>query len=537
MNKIVGSEEFLGYMHTEASPSNFTVRDSLLIKPIAFSMDHDIGFKDCVFTEDVVIDGYETGQSFSFMDCVFRKQIKIVNCKFEHITEVSIFRFTGCNNLELSLDNCLISGVEIKKCESSSISVENCQLTERGIVLTQGTSTGFFFSNSKFNLTFASHSLDGNIITDEVFFPKLLIKETVLNQSLNLTEAKITECIFSNSKFNQSPNIQIKTGMKLISMESCIFQTPFQIYAVVSKDMSLILRDCIFEKTFKLHGSKYEIGRCEIHNCIGELRLLYGTIRYITLRNLATVLNIELITLKVKILHVEKSRAAISINNIVPYGDESSLQFSGCDLSNSIFQNTDLSKFKNIFFESSKLTEITTTNVKWFSPPNLLSATGNFPELHPFSRETYRQLKHNQEKQGNRVQALEFHALEMEYYRLELKNQHKTSRVLAERSILWLGRSNDHGQNWIKPVLLAAFFGYLFYAIMIFEAIGKWNCDVLWNHFPSYFSLMNPIHDLSKVFPDKIAYNGSLQLTDYVWRIILAYLIFQTVSAFRKFIR
>lgn len=160
-------------------------------------------------------------------------------------------------------------------------------------------------------------------------------------------------------------------------------------------------------------------------------------------------------------------------------------------------------------------------------------------------RDFYRQLKLASDKMQDRVQSLAFLCAEMKAHEKVLKLTKKAFNL--ERIILFVGRSNDHGQNWWRPVWLALVFTALIYipiAIGIDPNLSLSGNDqslstleqiVSWHHIIP--QLLNPVHSLDKMTPSPATIHPATFWLDYIHRIVMAFLIFQTVSAFRKYVK
>lgn len=163
-------------------------------------------------------------------------------------------------------------------------------------------------------------------------------------------------------------------------------------------------------------------------------------------------------------------------------------------------------------------------------------------------REIFRQLKVSMDKQGNRIQGLFFQSQEFIAYEKELKLTHCIYK--PERLILWSNSSNSHGQDWLKPLFLGVMFTGLWFIFMVIsmnpnlELHLPWNCNFLTTYkiYAEYFKgvpdLFNPTFRLDLVFATQ---TNEFTFLTYFWaliqRISISYFIFQTISAFRKYMK
>jgi hypothetical protein len=125
------------------------------------------------------------------------------------------------------------------------------------------------------------------------------------------------------------------------------------------------------------------------------------------------------------------------------YGVDSLLDIFNSNLGVCELYNTFLDSFTKVAIKNSVLSEIITSNVRWFRLNQLEK-----PEDYPGSaqefywsnrREFFRQLKYAMNKQGNRIQALEFKSYEMSAFHKELSTQKTNRKNFTNKIILWLG--------------------------------------------------------------------------------------------------
>ena len=236
---------------------------------------------------------------------------------------------------------------------------------------------------------------------------------------------------------------------------------------------------------------------------------------------------------------------------------QSSLEVYKSNLGVSEFYNVDLNSFKKITIKTSILSEIIASNVTWFRKEQLHPEAGISKELMEIewrnNREVFRQLKYSMEKQGNKIQSLDFKSYEMESYKQELLQQSLSNENAGNKFILWLNQSNDYGLNFLKPLFYIFVFTIIFYCLIVVGISEKLcfslggGCEDIKStikEFKSYScglpKMLNPIYDFSKAFPstkDKTDISFWVSFIDFLYRILLSYLIFQLISAFRKFVK
>ena len=138
------------------------------------------------------------------------------------------------------------------------------------------------------------------------------------------------------------------------------------------------------------------------------------------------------------------------------------------------------------------------------------------------------------ERQANRIQALQFKQYEMQAYKEELK---RTKRFYnRERIILWANQTNNHGQNWTKPILLAIGFSLILISFTTFSVYEDWwSLEVIKENIKHYPRMMNPAFSLKSIFGESKNFSFGANLWALLQRISMSFFIYQTVVAFRRY--
>ena len=150
-------------------------------------------------------------------------------------------------------------------------------------------------------------------------------------------------------------------------------------------------------------------------------------------------------------------------------------------------------------------------------------------------RETFRLMKKQLQNQGNSIDALKMAALEKQAYQDQLKSESKRkvgkwNRRVQNRFILWLGKwSNAHGESWLRGTLFTFLVGLGFFTIMFFST----ECWCRTNFLEYYLTFMLPTHNID--FMNEFNPYLWFYPLDFLGRIFVAFGIYQTVVAFRKF--
>lgn len=230
-----------------------------------------------------------------------------------------------------------------------------------------------------------------------------------------------------------------------------------------------------------------------------------------------------------------------------PNESPSTIEIKDSDVGNMQFIGCSLASFSKFIFRNSKLQNIFLADTQL---PAKESITTHKADLFEQRRLALSQFKKIYETQGDAVRASEYRAEEMEVYRhylLRKKNlptRKERWNRRAELTNLWLNKfSSYYGNNWLRGVVVT--FG-------VSTILYTWYCssrgilpasvynDENWKTFgrllPYYFEFLNPIHKTS--FFEHIEEgepNPGALLIDYLSRIVVSYLVYQTIAAFRKF--
>ncbi len=234
---------------------------------------------------------------------------------------------------------------------------------------------------------------------------------------------------------------------------------------------------------------------------------------------------------------------------------ESLLEIKHSNLGQTEFYNFNFSAFQKIVIWNSVLSDIITSNVKWFKRMQLdpvINSASVITELWSNNREVFRQLKYAMSKQGNRIQELTFKSYEMYAYKMQLNSQTYTKENTGDKVILCLSQTNNYGSDWIKPLIYILSFNLFFYCCIVvtisdeISYIPSCNSDdwkLTFNEFGKYSyaipKMLSPLTPFDKIFilDSKEPNSFITNLWDFCNRIVLSYFIFQLISAFRKFLK
>lgn len=164
--------------------------------------------------------------------------------------------------------------------------------------------------------------------------------------------------------------------------------------------------------------------------------------------------------------------------------------------------------------------------------PNFLGAVFNRVAGRKTDRETFRIIKNSFEAVGNHVEANEYFAMEMEAYRLELKDR---KNKLSERFLLFCnGLLSRHGQSYVRPLgfIIAFMLGL---QLLHFGYEHNW----IYSKFPEarpYIELLNDWAGSLIIFKSLLTEKG-FEFVSLIFGVIFSILVWQTVSAIRRHTR
>ena len=344
------------------------------------------------------------------------------------------------------------------------------------------------FKCTEFNsVLFVESTLMGSFIsTDSKFFRLLKFDNTIIKGSVNFKATELTEIVIEKCKeihkisFNRSTIsafiiIQGKSIINDLKFELCRFKVLKINDCSINKLELMKYSSCLdymqFEdfKIRKLILNDFDVYNCKtiyLNNCTTDdfiINNLIGQAKFTTLSKL--IIN--------KLLKIENSNC-------------SNFKFHNFIISNA------KKTFNNISFISNKGFTIF-NGVKWGDIRKTFDKTTD--------RDTFRQLKYVNEKQGNIIEANKFYSAEMEAYKKELKGE-KWKTHWQDKIIFWLNKkSSNFSQNWLKPLgwffligFIAFVFSNLCKIISYLNDTSKITLTTLWNAIKQFFKYLNPFN-------------------------------------------
>jgi hypothetical protein len=554
-----------------------------------------IGFEECIFMkgiifENAVTNGFDTVFSFDsdsiyFKDCIFHKfvqfrgkatdvdrEIKFQDCKIHAGIE---FNDTKTTTQGISINGCQIAykfefnDVKTKQ----SVLIRDCSIdTNVRFFAGEFNTIGIVNSIFKKNLIFWGCNIRKHLaFNDGEFQDGVRLKAILGDGTLNIIGGQFKESFLVDYEDKSNTLIQ---GFKNLYFNSCEFNNGLYVNGVQNIVAERpILDSIILRVSSKMQGdisfSSLHVGEIDMSGINSKATIKFDDIHVNRLMLKYFYNHSQLVLLGLRASYLEWFRdVELEGGKVIKDQKESLIQFSHSNLGKAQLYSFNFESFKKVHIYNTILSEIVVSNVKWFNPKVLglidvkAAIIGARKQKKKITkqdtvtvdllarREIFRQLKYACDKQGDRVQALEFQRWEMDYYRqylnvIEDKN-------LDDRFILWSSLSNNFGQSWVKALVLGLIFTFLFYIPIALLGSGKlepykfatsWSDlwisvkEVCWFQLPIYVQLLNPTHVMARMYKDAYSLPGAIHVFDFFIRVLSAYFIFQIISAFRKYVK
>lgn len=227
---------------------------------------------------------------------------------------------------------------------------------------------------------------------------------------------------------------------------------------------------------------------------------------------------------------------------VVEKPNPSQLKIINSNLDNAIFKGVQFDSFDEIRVKNSKLNNISTidshfpTNTKKIYTD--IDDKGQAVKESKRMAEIYNQLYLAMQKQGNRKEELAYYA---EYLSWQKKAYYESKNYVAWLSLKLHQLSTNFGNSWLRGVMitfLGTIFFYFLFSLSQSIIEGKLGLEYLTlEHFSRHVRnltiFFNPVHRLEQLSQTPV--NGLSALIDFIGRIFIGYMIYQTVTAFRRF--
>jgi hypothetical protein len=578
METIDSIKTKLNSLGNTAKISNFDISAPEYISQLDYNCE-GVTFINCNFQSRVIFEGIDLKLGLQFINCKFDSRAAIIKCSAKGYN----MNFNP-NNDSISFNNCEFNDIlDISDCKlEREIKLNECKKLAK-LSLINNEASGIDILSSLVENIFA---YSGNHLEGLINFNK-----STINESLKLDGNYCTYLFLIDATFKSDVWIYGGQATAGITLNRGIYEDSFKMEAVNStgtltlvdtdfRKSSVILyhdaknntnggcpkiyiTSCRFTSGFLLQG--HPKGRAQIiesieilstNNLSGFLKVEGFNVNNLSLQGINSncIISFELILVKsLKLLNYSNFSTTQFFGVEADGKKDSKLEIIDSFLGKTHFSTINFKTFYKIDIDRSILTEITATYVSWFNKEQIESSRlkisyysaqkiGYEIAKNELNQEIFRQLKFAMEKQGDRIQYLKFRELEIESYRQVIKR--KNNKLNQDRLILWLGLTNQHGQDWFRPVWMACISLFLFTLLIIISQSDqlKWTVSldfvsikntliIYCNNLFIFWHLLNPTHNIDVLGKIK----GWTLFWDFLSRLFLAFFIYQTISAFRKF--
>ncbi|WP_276484727.1 hypothetical protein [Paraflavitalea pollutisoli] len=422
---------------------------------------------------DIVVENVSFKQYIRFKGCKSKHLIRFVNCTFEGLVNI----YQDCQFKEVHFVNCTFN------------------------------STFTVIKSTIGHFTLKDNTFKKGIDTEEISGEKLCIYGAKSdNAKFKIVKPEYKNIILSEARDN-SEYIFSAYEADVNALKRNESNTGFT-YVADSQFKGSVLVAGLKLGTLSLHG----------HNTSGRItfqQLLVGLV------------NIGQFT----------NTGILSFANIEPDPFTGTIQCHRSNLGKCEIYDVNFALFRQITIDNTNIQDIITTNITWCR--NVRSALiGIDAQAH--LRENYRQLKNIMIRQNDKVQELAYHRQEMNALLLAMRFN-RGNRF--DRFIIWSnGISNAHGLSWERAGLWLLVLTWLSYFSINYFVLGKTEKDAtqIFKHIALFFESLNPVRKFNAIYDDQGKDQSASNLAyfiDVIYRFIASYLIFQFISAFRKYVK
>ena len=537
-----------------------------------------LNFSNCIFNKNLILRNVSLGNGTFFNDVRFKGKLIIDNVianksdyNDQNIANYSII-FNSISSIEgVYINNCkLDKSVKISNLNQTCLlSIIRVNIKGGGVEINNSKILSHFdFEHNRFSgdLKIYKSNIDTQLRFSDNYLNSYTFIDSTFKKDVWIWAGKVNSIIFNKGVYEDFVKIEALKIKEHLSIVGGEFKGAFAIEFSDKENSNLLgfinelyIKEANFQDSFEifdtLNNDKSEITKITLPltgQLIGSLK--FSNIKIFNTKISGSNYKSEIHFDNVKLGSFELNKFTNYSNlflNSISTIEDSDKEFL---LTDSILKGITLSNFDFNFFNSIRIkntdfSEINCSNIKWFDPEKLNIDEVN--ELNKWAqrRETYMQLKAEMKRQGNTIQARIFRREEMKSHLGELRNS--VCRFNPNRFLVWTNQSNNFGESWLKPILLALLFSLIIYLPIIFTLDPRlnWSISFKWSDILNTLSvvfyndikllpvLLNPAHtmDLKEILGKSINPNFWTYFWDIILRIIMSYFIFQTIVAFRKY--
>lgn len=542
---------------------------------------------DCDFEKKLVFKNVDLGEGIYFKNCTFKRGVSFNDCRTnEEIDELIKFDVRH----SVTFENCKISvTLDIK----GGVNGDNVIpiLFKRGILINKDTSVDII-NVERLACVHNGFTIENSVISGsmtmrdvKIFAIGFLLRDSSVKGHIRFESVDAESYFFINTKFEKNVHLWRATLKNSLTFNYGSYWDEFIITAIKCKHLViyggdfrkkiLINESDAYQKDVKggaeniwIENSKFSEklrinGGDILRQTVEKIKIistkeLIGDIAFnelsisdeIFLEGLNYDANIQFNNIDTRKLNLKmfSNYASVVFQDFnANHSDDSELYIHASNLGNTSFLSCNLDSFKKVNIQNSVFMNVISTNVDWFSP-NKLNTQIELKDRIYWKQlsENFRQLKCCMEGNQDRPQALKFKSYEMNAYRESLKISRKT---WEDVTLLNLNRfSNKHGLSWFRGVIFTIILWQLCYSMFIMFKDGfafPWESDCVcllgeqnyWNGAFQYLWLPDGLDELSVLFQKDVMTISLIggAFSFLIGKIAIAYGIYQTISAFRKY--
>jgi hypothetical protein len=543
--------------------------------------------ENTTFLKDVIFENIDFKDGIKFLNCTFKRRLIFRNSKSE-----GMGRFVDYQLFNMILENCninfLIFNISEDKKENKlkqGLKIYNKTIINHFIIDSLNILEGTFliddvkingiahFKNITMNLNDPHSGLDINKLEimdlfhiKEIYANFLSFYESNFNNGLSISNGYFKAGLYFNKGshkalvsifgVNNEGELRVE-GTKFeqtLALNFNTYDSKKDVTIKEGKHQSIFIKDAQFTNSLIVNGFHKYIEKLNIDlSSLNIGTMLFKNCHFNCTEIIGENQKTNLIFKNVKFNY-------LTFKDFLNYGNLTLFDCIGCQTESSLFKsaNTNLGKaqlfnfdfktFNNVHLDNTSLLDITYSNVTWFVDTQLNQPVEKTEKYFSNKREIYRQLKQLTDRQGDRIQSLDFQKEEFRAFQELLKLT--KSWWHKDRWILRLSKTNDFGLSWSKPFWWILGLTVGFYLLMVIEASPKldWKPATTYQDINTTYcelvkylniipQLFNPTRSLDKLFPKIENLSFWVHLFDIFQRLLLTFFTFQIVSAFRKYVK
>lgn len=457
--------------------------------------------------------------TFSFIGCRFKK-LEIENIETIDFKDISI-QFIGCFIDEINVENIITTNFSIyiggsilqgriKNGNLRSVDVNNCLLNKSLFLLDLKKAVVSYSEENVFPIRWkillkSVNTTLENLIAEKHSFYIYDCKDIVFTFNENTTNKK--------GLYKMPYDTINKIGYCLSDEEKKKIKVSLSVQYSADKEHKLT--KIINAKLLALSISGYSTGELLIENC------------------------------KIDSWYIRNFSAQLGANfyDVKPFRketEETKLEIHKSNLDKVWFDNVAFDDYSTISLYRNKFGQTTLTACDFPSKYKDFDKIQTIENIHyPDKKdknyfktryETFLQLKKQLEASGNFYEAQKFQAISHEALK-NVENLPYWDRVILKIN----GLSNNHGLSIKEPFIGTIVLSILFYILYLWSLGRMFNCNGIdWNLFGYYFSFIDITHR-TDFLVNKSELNGFSLTVDFLNKIVVGFLIYQFIAAFRKY--